>query len=331
MSRDTRSGGAMDARKGVSITRSLLEENRSTISSSAIMTSATQLQAPNDAAIDCTGSEHLFVKNSFARRTLTLLALKLTAPFYKHPSVFAILISRWHLVKTGPYVHLSEVATMEFIAKNTSIPVPKVYSSFVYKDRAYIVMERVRGQVLHAVWSTLSDKSRQNLLHQLKRIFEEMRALKRSQDVGVQNCNGGSLHDSRIPHCHTRFGPFRTIQDFHLWLRGGHQLASIEEKQDHQDWREIKEMAIEQDGAWPPPVFTHGDLNPFNILVKDGQIVSIIDWEFSGWYPHYWEYTSAWYGNRLRPYWQNVLDQFLEPYPDELKMEITRQKWWGDF
>lgn len=293
------------------------------------MTIPTQRSA--DTAVDNAGSKHLSIKNSFTRRALTLAALRTTACLYKHPAVFAVLISRWHLVKTGPFVHLSEATTMDFISKNTSIPVPKVYSSFVHKNRAYILMERIRGRPLHAVWSTLSEESRHDLLRQLKSMLDELRALQRPRDVGVQNCVNGSLHDSRILHGQTRFGPFKTIQDFHLWLRGGHLLSSIEEKQDHPDWQEIKEMAIRQDGAWPPPVFTHGDLNPFNILVANGKIVSIIDWEFSGWYPHYWEYTSAWYGNRLRPYWQDVLDQVLEPWPDDLKMEITRQKWWGDF
>lgn len=40
--------------------------------------------------------------------------------------------------------------------------------------------------------------------------------------------------------------------------------------------------------------FTHGDLHFSNILVGgDGHISGIIDWEFAGWYPVYWEYTST--------------------------------------
>jgi len=63
-------------------------------------------------------------------------------------------------------------------------------------------------------------------------------------------------------------------------------------------------MTKRQDGPWPPPKFTHGDLNPFNILVREGKVVGIIDWEFSGWYPRYWEYTSAWFGNVTRTEWR---------------------------
>lgn len=63
-------------------------------------------------------------------------------------------------------------------------------------------------------------------------------------------------------------------------------------------------MAARQDGHWPAPVFTHGDLNPFNVFVRDGLVVGILDWEFAGWYPAYWEYTAVWHGNRTRQAWQ---------------------------
>ena len=90
-------------------------------------------------------------------------------------------------------------------------------------------------------------------------------------------------------------------------------------------------MVIKQDGLWPQPVFTHGDLNPFNILERGDQVVGIIDWEFAGWHPCYWEYASAWYGNRIRQGWQELPTKFLDAYLTELEMEKTRQRWWGDF
>lgn len=37
-------------------------------------------------------------------------------------------------------------------------------------------------------------------------------------------------------------------------------------------------------------VFTHGDIKPKNIMVsKDGHINSLLDWEYSGFMPDYWE------------------------------------------
>lgn len=41
-------------------------------------------------------------------------------------------------------------------------------------------------------------------------------------------------------------------------------------------------MAAKQNGPWGPPVFTHGDLNPFNVFIRGDQVVGITDWEFAG-------------------------------------------------
>ncbi|KAK6385587.1 hypothetical protein LTS17_001156 [Exophiala oligosperma] len=89
-------------------------------------------------------------------------------------------------------------------------------------------------------------------------------------------------------------------------------------------------MAAAQDkSSWRPPVFTRADLNPFNILIRGDRVVGLVDWEISGWYPNYWEYTSAWLGSATRTGRRKCIDEFLEPFPDELKMETIRQKWWG--
>ncbi len=80
-------------------------------------------------------------------------------------------------------------------------------------------------------------------------------------------------------------------------------------------WANVRDMVAAQDNPWPPPVFTHADLNPFNILVQGDRIIGLIDWEFSGWYPHYWEYTSAWLSSVTRTEWQGSIDRFLEPFP----------------
>jgi thiamine kinase-like enzyme len=40
-------------------------------------------------------------------------------------------------------------------------------------------------------------------------------------------------------------------------------------------------------------VFTHGDITPRNILIDEyDRITGIVDWEFVGWYPDYWEYAN---------------------------------------
>ncbi|KAF9773222.1 hypothetical protein IL306_008995 [Fusarium sp. DS 682] len=276
------------------------------------------------------GTSSLAVNNTLLRRLMILIGLKTSARFYKYNGP-CIPISKNLIVKRGPFVHLTEAATMEFVAANTSIPVPRVHCAFVYKNRAYIAMQRIQGISLAAAWKDLSDAGRAHIFAQLKRMFDELRALAPPPGIGVESCIGGSLRDSRIPRSWPRFGPFKTIQDFHLWLRHNLKPDDQPSNMSDQDWKEIKDIAVKQDGPWPPPVFTHGDLNPSNILICGDEVVGIIDWEFAGWYPCYWEYTSAWCGNPLLQEWQEAITEFLDTYPAELEMEKTRQRWWAEF
>ncbi|OAA53595.1 Protein kinase-like domain protein [Niveomyces insectorum RCEF 264] len=288
-----------------------------------------ETHVPGNRTTQHNGTNHLAIKNTFFRRILTLLALKTTARLYRYDGP-CIPISRHLIVKSSPFVHLTEGATLRFIAAHTSIPVPRVHCSFVYRNQAYIVMDRLHGVSLAEAYAKLSGDDRKKVFAQLRSICDELRKLPCPPGAGVQSCVGGSLRDSRIPRCKPRFGPFDTTRDFHLWLRDGLRPEEHPDRENDDDWVDIKKMVAKQDGPWPASVFTHGDLNPFNIMVDGNQVVGIVDWEFAGWYPYYWEYTAAWYGNLTRKAWQGVLTEFLDAYPDELAMEITRQKWWGE-
>lgn len=70
--------------------------------------------------------------------------------------------------------------------------------------------------------------------------------------------------------------------------------------------------------------FTHADLNPSNIQYHNGRIMGIIDWEFAGWYPEYWEYTKMWFADR--PVYKTFFtaiegDPTIDKYPEELRAE----------
>ncbi|TQV92978.1 serine/threonine protein kinase [Cordyceps javanica] len=269
------------------------------------------------------------INNTAIRRWLTLVALKTTSRFYKFDGPCVPISSRI-IVKKGKNINLAEAESMAFIAAQTKIPLPRIYCSFTRKDITYIVMERVRGKTLADAWPTLSDTELKHVFIQLRHMLEELRAIP-APGTAIQNCMGGSLRDSRILRPEPRFGPFHSTQAFHYWLREGLQPEQKPQHVTDQDWADIKRMVAMQDREWEMPVFTHGDLNPFNIMILNGKIEAIIDWEFSGWLPCYWEYTSAWLGSKTRIAWQNLVATFIDPWPKELEMEAIRQKWWGDF
>ncbi|KAH7310769.1 hypothetical protein B0I35DRAFT_439661 [Stachybotrys elegans] len=67
--------------------------------------------------------------------------------------------------------------------------------------------------------------------------------------------------------------------------------------------------------------FTHADLTPRNITVRNGRMVSVIDWEFAGWYPEYWEFTKAHYNFFLGEDWEDYLRSAIPCYEIELIAE----------
>lgn len=272
------------------------------------------------------------INNTWVRRAFTRLAYNTLGRFHKDDGL-CTPISRKLIVKNGHRVDLTEAATMKFVSENTSLPVPKVYCSFTHKGRGYILMERIQGEEIGRSFRRLGEDGVEKIYSELKHLIEEMRALKPPPGTGVQSCVGGSLFDSRIPRPERRFGPFATIQEFHAWLRKDFRTADHPYPGDlsETECQELKVMEDMQNGPWPALVFTHGDLNPGNIIVHDGKIVGIIDWEFAGWYPHYREYTAAWFGNQVRTGWQVDLCRFLETYPAEYAMEATRNRWWGEW
>ena len=153
----------------------------------------------------------------------------------------------------------------------------------------------------------------------------EMRSIPAPADARVASVTGGSLFDLRLPDIpgrNGRFGPYETIQDFHQYLRRGAEASP-------EGQAEINELVKLHEETWPV-CFTHGDLSSLNILARGDEVVSIVDWETAGWYPSYWEYTTAWIVNPQNAFWRNEVDKFVEPKPRELAMDTIRQKCCAD-
>ncbi|KAJ5169369.1 Aminoglycoside phosphotransferase [Penicillium coprophilum] len=252
---------------------------------------------------------------------VTLIAIKTLRRIRPRKGTVLMLTDRL-CVKYGSRVHLSEASTMQFISQHTSIPVPKVLCAFTHSGQTYIVMERIKGDMIGKGWVKRSEESKAKLLSQVREMVLEMRTLEPPEGTKIASIDGGSLFDCRVPGTSLRFGPFDTIQDFHRHLRMGMEF-------DSRLGPEPQELIRQQSKSWPL-VFTHGDLSSLNILARRDDVVSIIDWETAGWYPSYWEYTTAYQVNPQNSFWVNEIDKFLQPMPEELKMERIRQKYFGD-
>lgn len=67
-------------------------------------------------------------------------------------------------------------------------------------------------------------------------------------------------------------------------------------------------------------VLTHGDFRPANIMVRDGRVAAILDWEMAGWYPEYWEFAKAFYLENFTTDWGIYMLDTLSPYYYEQAM-----------
>jgi aminoglycoside phosphotransferase (APT) family kinase protein len=234
-------------------------------------------------------------------------------------------------VKYGRTVHLSEASALLFLASFTpNIPVPKLHCAFRDDKNglSYIVMERIDGQPLSDSWSERSGKEKDGLLAQLKGIFRELRALKKPPRMGIADgavcaADGGKLHDHRIWNAagEKGLGPFSNEAEFDLFLRNGvTNTDSITDLEKKAEIKNLIEMHRESEGRKTKTVFTHGDVSPSNILVKAGRVVGIVDWEMAGWYPGYWEYTTAINTHYIKG-WREEIGKFLDEWPREKEMD----------
>lgn len=68
-------------------------------------------------------------------------------------------------------------------------------------------------------------------------------------------------------------------------------------------------------------------------MVNDGSVSGVLDWEFSGWYPEYWEFSKALYIWKWQNDWTDYLVQILQPSYAEYavfdKTWIYRENVWG--
>lgn len=203
----------------------------------------------------------------------------------------------------------------QFVATNTDLPVPRIYRTQKWRGSLAIEMEFLpHCTTLQECWHGLSQKQKQHIVDQLSGYIEQLRSLKPAPawNGKVSATNGGACRDVRVGSAKP-FGPFDDIAEFHRCLRGGVEPDAVQEI--------FGERVADIHGRPYGIRFTHGDLGVQNILVRNGRIVAILDWECSGWYPEYWEYTKAHYNSALLPGFYEMLRLRIPGYDDELTAE----------
>lgn len=202
---------------------------------------------------------------------------------------------------------------MDFIARSTTIRVPRVLDVFSIRGTVHIIQERIDGPVLEDVWDRLSTEEQRSSMSQVKDCLDQLRALKPQHPGRVQAVDGSGLIDGRLDS--GVWGPFDNHSDFHQFLN--HDVLRAQSEA----YPRVQDALSKVGGKQYRTVFSHGDLGPHNIIWNDGKIV-IIDWERAGWFPEYWEYTRAYDVRGYMKDWWTKFKEVVDMYEDELELEV---------
>lgn len=214
-------------------------------------------------------------------------------------------------LKYGPEYHAArhagEFNALKLVRSQTSIPVPRPVDLLLSRTESFLVTSRIEGGPAGIAIDECSSDELHLMAQDLQSWIAELRSMKRDRDseYAITNATGGPCLDYRIS-AHP-VGPFRSEEEFVESLRLGILPDLV-----HRTGYKI--------------VFTHSDLNMRNILVKNGRITGIVDWENAGWFPEYWEYTKCHFGVTLKTRWLKMIDSVFEnKYITEEAIE--RQYW----
>ncbi|KAL2360578.1 hypothetical protein RJZ56_006553 [Blastomyces dermatitidis] len=157
---------------------------------------------------------------------------------------------------------------MEFIATNTTIPVPKVYETRWSGNRtrlSQIVMEYIPGESLDTAWGKLTHDQRMSVCRQLRGYLSQLQNLT-SKTKRIEAANGGPITAGlRFPR---RGGPFDSKKELNDFLveKNGNEYLSV--------FRRYARAAMSDDHEIH---FAHGDFSPRNIMVENGMVKAVLD------------------------------------------------------
>ena len=208
-----------------------------------------------------------------------------------------------------------EAEAISFVRKHTSIPVPRLRYYWEDGDLGTLITDYVEGEPLQRVWQRLSDAQRSAVMHRLRGFVDELRAIPQPRPPAGSNLPpsgwiasplGSSFSDFMMTTEEGLFGPFKTEKEFYDWHVSTFDRFGSRHPPTAERIKKIRENMPNDH----PIVFTHGDINRRNILVKvhgdgdnDVEITALLDWEQAGWRPIYWEGSKWIFADGNTPLW----------------------------
>lgn len=214
---------------------------------------------------------------------------------------------------------INEYHALKMIPRYCTTAVPRALDLVSDSDDIYMVMTRIPACHLGLCFDTLDDAEVEALIRDLRKFVTELRAIPRAPEAEgkISNVIGEACFDHRINLGLTSdqgrgrdfVGPFANEDEFNdILTHPG--VPDVRHRSGH------------------PIVFTHGDLNMRNVMMENGKLSGVIDWENSGFYPEYWDYTKAHFITKINKRWLGIVDRVFSP-SGEFETELeTEFKYW---
>jgi len=239
------------------------------------------------------------------------------------------------VIKHGPHTTIAEGQTLWALRKYCpQVRVPTVYGWFQDGDETFIYLSYIDGVSLDSRLKTLSDTELKEVAGQLAPMIASIRHLRQPhQDTFIGGLRCLMPDISYISHPHSGSPNRGPIRD-QMWWSGykppptapflsvkafNDALFALAEFlpmfPDHEYYQAFRSSFSDTSSIR----FTHTDLASSNIIISrtSTEVLGIIDWQESGWYPEYWEYLKA--KHTAPPRWYDYVDIALQPYVRELE------------
>lgn len=173
------------------------------------------------------------------------------------------------------------------LASTLGIHVPRTQRTVRVDGIIYCIMDRIQGSTLAAEWMTLGWFATIRLAFQLRRMIRRLRSAKSltAGSLVSGECRSYYLDDSfgLPPRANSR--QVNAFMNFWLDFTSiGHEIKKTAAQ--HSICSK-KAFSIDR-----PFVFTHHDLSPRNIMLDPSHQLWLIDWDFAGFYPEFFEFAG---------------------------------------
>jgi len=220
-----------------------------------------------------------------------------------------------------------EAESLQFILRNTTIPVPIVYDLQPAPEAglSHLFIQFMEGEMLARKWRVLTSAQRRVVMRKLGEFVEQLRNLQQSSPSGwIGSVSGKGSYDARISTSRL-FGPFKNEQANNDWRISTFHLFGQQHEPTACRLREIRHQMPDNHRVY----FTHGDISIHNVLVKvhgegenDIEVTALLDWEQAGWRPEFWEAAKIVYGMDRNHEWSRLALEMVVPgYEEELRIE----------